>query len=102
MFRSQDMIIINKSILTFNLEPTTNPDVNGMYGKSESSIIVTNLVDSHVVIRTKTTKKDVYAVNPTYAFINPKETFEIKFVYHIKVKVDINVGFKRESKKTQI
>ena len=46
---------------------------------------VKNLVNSNVAVRTKTTKKDVYAVNPTYGIIPPNGTLEIKFVYYIKV-----------------
>jgi hypothetical protein len=47
---------------------------------------VKNLTNSFVAVRTKTTKKDVYAVNPTYGVVNPEGTLEIKFVYYIKVK----------------
>lgn len=61
------------------------PDQSGIYGKSECIVLVKNHTNSLVAIRTKTTKKDVYAVNPTYGIINPLQTFEIKFVYYIKV-----------------
>jgi hypothetical protein len=64
--------------------------MSGIYGKSECIILVKNLTNNHVAIRTKTTKKDVYAVNPTYGTINPAQTFEIKFVYYIKVNT-INI-----------
>jgi hypothetical protein len=47
---------------------------------------VKNLTKSFVAVRTKTTKKDVYAVNPTYGVVNAEGTLEIKFVYYIKVK----------------
>jgi hypothetical protein len=47
---------------------------------------VKNLTGSFVAIRTKTTKKDVYAVNPTYGVIYPNGSLEIKFTYHIKVR----------------
>ncbi len=57
---------------------------------------VKNLVNSNVAVRTKTTKKDVYAVNPTYGIIPPNGTLDIKFVYYIKVKLSLFtlVGFK--------
>ena len=43
-----------------------------------------NLTNSCVAVRTKTTKKDVYAVNPTYGVIQPNGVLDIKFVYFIK------------------
>jgi hypothetical protein len=49
-------------------------------------MVVKNKSNSFVAIRTKTTKKEVYAVNPTYGIIVPQGTLDIKFVYHIKVK----------------
>ena len=79
------MISLDKPTLFFSLSPSANPDNTGIYGKSESVMLVKNLTNSHVAIRTKTTKKDVYAVNPTYGIINPSGTFEIKFTYYIKV-----------------
>jgi hypothetical protein len=48
---------------------------------------VKNKTSSNVAVRTKTTKKDVYAVNPTYGVIQPEGLLEIKFVYYIKVRL---------------
>ena len=79
------MISLDKPTLYFELSPSSIPDNAGLYGKSESVMIVKNLTNSYVAIRTKTTKKDVYAVNPTYGVINPRASFEIKFTYYIKV-----------------
>lgn len=111
LFSSQEVIALDKPILVFNLSPTPTPDTSGIYGKSECVILVRNLTNSHVAIRTKTTKKDVYAVNPTYGIVNPAQTFEIKFVYYIKVFIIIKdlssfiliiPGFTRKSQETQI
>jgi hypothetical protein len=80
------VITLDKPNLFFNLDPATTPDQNGIYGKSECTVTVKNKTSSHVAVRTKTTKKDVYAVNPTYGVILPEGSLEIKFVYYIKVR----------------
>jgi hypothetical protein len=71
--------------MTFELTPSNIPDNTGIYGKSDFTMTVRNLTSSLVAVRTKTTKKEVYAVNPTYGMVPPKGTLEIKFVYFIKV-----------------
>lgn len=76
---------MDKDALYFNLDPATYPDQKGVYGVSDFVMTVRNLTGSFVAIRTKTTKKDVYAVNPTYGVVYPNGTLEIKFAYHIKV-----------------
>lgn len=76
---------MDKPNLYFNIEPSANVDNTGVYGKSECIVAVKNLTNSCVAVRTKTTKKDVYAVNPTYGVIQPNGILDIKFVYFIKV-----------------
>lgn len=84
------MITLDKPNLFFNIEPAASPDQNGIFGKSECTITVKNKTSSHVAVRTKTTKKDVYAVNPTYGVILPEGLLEIKFVYYIKVRLIVH------------
>ncbi len=83
------MIELDKPNLYFFLTPSPTVDGNGVYGKSECIMKVINKTDSFVAIRTKTTKKEVYAVNPTYGVVNPNGALEIKFIYYIKVKIKI-------------
>lgn len=87
---SEKVIELNLPNLSFDLDPSPTQDSSGIYGKSDFTMTVINKVNSYVAIRTKTTKKDVYAVNPTYGIISPNSAIEIKFVYYIKVRILIN------------
>lgn len=49
---------------------------------SESSCIITNLTDDYIAFRTKTTKKEDYAVKPTHAILMPKASTKIVFNKH--------------------
>ena len=75
---------MNKDKLHFDLNPSDFPDsVNG-YGKSECVISARNLSNEYLAIRVKTTRKEVYMLNPTYSLVKPNESIEIKFTYIIK------------------
>ena len=49
---------------------------------SESSCVITNLTDDYIAFRTKTTKKEDYAVRPTHAILMPKASTKIVFNKH--------------------
>lgn len=51
-----------------------------------SKIVVSNISSYPVGIRIKTTKKDIYAVNPTYSLISPMNSLEVRVAYFIKEK----------------
>jgi hypothetical protein len=75
---------LDKDRLNFDLNPADFPDsVNG-YGKSDCSINAKNLTDKYIAIRVKTTKKEVYTLNPTFSLVKPNESIDIKFTYIIK------------------
>ena len=47
------------------------------------------LLEYIFIYQAKTTKKDVYTLNPTYLLLKPGNNSEIKFIYNIK---DLNEG----------
>lgn len=77
----KELFSINNSILTFTLcnnAGKSSLEKSNRY-QAESSCIITNLTGNFLAFRTKTTKKEEYAVQPTHAIIPPLETLTIIF-----------------------
>lgn len=51
---------------------------------SEEEVHLKNLTSDYLVFRTKTTKKELYAVNPTYCIIPPKGNQVLSFIFYNK------------------
>ena len=74
---SKILIDIKESCIEFVI-PEEKSNEQGNY---ETSIFVENLVDVNVGVRIKTTKKEIYAVLPSYLLLTPFSKSEIKIVY---------------------
>lgn len=47
------IISFDKEVISFDIEPSECPDKHGIYGKSESVILVKNLISDSVALRVK-------------------------------------------------
>jgi len=89
---SSEVFTIDKQILQFIINPNKSSIDNDITGKniihpiSNCSIIVTNLTDNYIAFRSKTTKKDLYVVNPPYTIIKPNNTVQILIEFYMKNK----------------
>ena len=57
---------------------------------SELKLTITNLTSEYIAFRIKTTKKDHYAVEPTYGVLTPNGEQKIKITYYGKTGVKPN------------
>jgi hypothetical protein len=95
MDSSSVVFTIDKQILQFIINPNVSSIDNDNSGKninhpihsvSNCPIIVTNLTDNYIVFRSKTTKKDLYVVNPPYTIIKPNNSIQILIEFYMKNK----------------
>ena len=95
MDSSSVVFTIDKQILQFIINPNVSSIDNDNSGKninhpihsvSKCPIIVTNLTDNYIVFRSKTTKKDLYVVNPPYTIIKPNNSIQILIEFYMKNK----------------
>ena len=78
---NKELFSINNSVLTFTIKnqigkPSLGKDIKF---HAESSCNITNLTGNYLAFRTKTTRKEEYAVQPTHAIIPPHGTITIVF-----------------------
>lgn len=88
---SKEIFSLNKEVLSFKINPQNSKlsshssihsgDIKPL---SEENILVTNLTSDYLAFRTKTTKKENYAVNPTYCLIPPNCNQSLNFVFYNK------------------
>ena len=91
---SKEIFKLNKDILLFKIDPLNLNKLSSYSSKhfsdhikplSEEEIIITNLTSEYLAFRVKTTKKENYAVNPTYCIISPNENKVISFLFYNKL-----------------
>lgn len=73
MTGSEELFTIDVNILTFTI-----PDREG--APIESCCNIHNITADYIAFRTKTTKKEEYAVKPTHAIIAPYTTMKVSFI----------------------
>ena len=92
MDSSSEVFTIDKQILQFNINPNIssidneNSSKKNIHPVSSCSIVVTNLTDNYIAFRSKTTKKDLYVVNPPYTIIKPNNNQQILIEFYMKHK----------------
>jgi hypothetical protein len=92
MDSSSKVFTIDKEILQFNINPNIssmdndNSSKSSIHPVSSCSIVVTNLTDNYIAFRSKTTKKDLYVVNPPYTIIKPNNNQQILIEFFMKHK----------------
>ena len=93
MDMSKEIFTLDKDILVFKINSSNLSKLsshsslhsNDSQPLSEENVTVTNLTSDYLAVRTKTTKKDKYAVNPLYCVIPPKSTKVLNFIYYNKI-----------------
>ena len=92
MDSSSEVFTIDKEYLQFNINPNIssmdndNSSKSSIHPVSSCSIVVTNLTDNYIAFRSKTTKKDLYVVNPPYTIIKPNNNQQILIEFYMKHK----------------
>ena len=89
MDSSSEVFTIDKEYLQFNINPNISSmdnDKSSIHPVSSCSIVVTNLTDNYIAFRSKTTKKDLYVVNPPYTIIKPNNNQQILIEFYMKHK----------------
>ena len=89
---SKEIFTLNKEILTFKINQSNLSRLSShssihsgnLQPLSEEDISITNLTSEYLAFRTKTTKKENYAVNPTYCLIPPNGNQVLNFVFYNK------------------
>lgn len=89
MDTSTKIITINKAILSFKINLKYMDKLSEDFGNSNklcaiSSLVLylNNVTSSSVALRTRTTQKHYYAVNPTYATIPPNSNTKIAITFY--------------------
>ena len=92
MDSSSEVFTIDKPNLQFNINPNIssidneNSSKKNIHPVSSCSIVVTNLTDNYIAFRSRTTKKDLYVVNPPYTIIKPNNNQQILIEFYMKHK----------------
>lgn len=99
MDTSEKIFTIDKPMITFHINPNLNNDINKSQiinhsPKSECNIKITNLNSNPISLRVRTTKKEFYAVNPTYCIILPNKHQNINFLLYLKGSY-LNIDFSK-------
>ncbi len=96
---SEKIFTIDKPMITFHINPNLNLNNNITQSqvikyspKSECNIIITNLNSNPISLRVRTTKKEYYAVNPTYCIILPNKHQKINILLYLKGS-HLNINF---------
>lgn len=86
---SEDIFSIDKNTLVFPINTQALKDEKTFNSNNQPSVVseiklqIKNLTNQYVAFRVKTTKKQNYAVNPTYTIISPNSTQTIEIAYYI-------------------
>ena len=92
MNQSKEIFKLDKEILVFRINNSNLNKLSSyssihsgqLQAMSEENIKVSNLTSNYIAFRTRTTKKDIYAVNPTYCIIEPNKTTNLNFIFYSK------------------
>ena len=95
---SENLFTIEEPIITFSIEQNNNPfnstnTINNTINStslshnplklSQTSITVKNISSEYLLIRTQSTKKIYYSVNPFYVILSPNSKQNLNFSYYI-------------------
>ena len=83
---SDVIFTIDKPIIIFPINSNINKNLSESHlsPESECNVKITNLMSNYIALRIRTTKKEYYAVNPTYCIISPNSNKNINFILYIK------------------
>ena len=92
MDESKEVFKLDKDVLSFRINYSNLSKLSSLSSSSskqlqplsEEQILITNLTSEYLAFRTKTTKKELYIVNPTFCIISPNSTQVLNFKFHNK------------------
>ena len=91
MDTSKDIFTVDKKKLIFNIDinasklsTNSNNNTEEPQPAGKDNIHITNLTESYLAFQTKSTKKNYYAVDPTYCVVPPKGIQEINLTLYLK------------------
>ena len=92
MDESKEVFKLDKDVLSFRINYSNLSKLSSLSSSSskqlqplsEEQILITNLTSEYLAFRTKTTKKELYIVNPTFCIIPPNSTQVLNFKFHNK------------------
>ena len=89
MDMSKNIFKLDKEVLIFKIDPkilSKSSQYSSTHSEplSEVNLYITNLTSDYIALRTKTTKKENYAVNPTYCIVPPNGKKSLNFVLYNK------------------
>ena len=79
---SSEIFKIDKDIISFKINSNNLNDSSDPIAVDELKLNITNLTNNYLAFRTKTTKKSIYAVDPSHYIIPPNETVIIKIIFY--------------------
>ena len=80
---SSEIFKIDQDILSFKIKSNNLNTSSDPMAVDELKLNITNLTNNYLAFRTKTTKKSIYAVDPSHCIITPNETKMIKIIFYI-------------------
>ena len=94
---SKELFKLDKDVLEFVISASMISKLSSVPTRashlrplSELKLTITNLTSEYIAFRIKTTKKDYYAVEPTYGVLTPNGEQKIKITYYGKTGVKPN------------
>ena len=94
---SKELFKLDKDVLEFVISASMISKLSSVPTRashlrplSELELTITNLTSEYIAFRIKTTKKDYYAVEPTYGVLTPNGEQKIKITYYGKTGVKPN------------
>ena len=94
---SKELFKLDKDVLEFVISASMISKLSSVPTRashlrplSELKLTITNLTSEYIAFRIKTTKKDYYAVEPTYGVLTPNGEQKIKITYYGKTSVKPN------------
>ena len=82
MDTSKEIFKLDKKILSFKIDENKMKSTKEKEALSEEEIVITNLTSDYLAFKTKTTKKTIYSVDPSYCIIPPKGDQKLKIILY--------------------
>ena len=82
MDKSKEIFKLDKTILSFKVDENKMNSTKDKEAISEEEVIVTNLTEDYLALKSLTTKRVIYSVDPSYCIIPPKTEQKLKILLY--------------------
>ena len=79
---SSEIFKIDQDKISFKIKSNNLNTSSAPIAVDELKLNITNLTNNYLAFRTKTTKKSIYAVDPSHCIIPPNETKILKIIFY--------------------